>query len=293
LLKKSELFRCTPKCDKTFNILKEKLITSPILIFSNWEIEFYVHVDASGITLGSIPVQPGEGNMDHPIYFSIRKFSQVECNYTTTEREGISMIYELQNFRHYLLGSHFKLFTDHSTLKYLVNKPVHEGRICRWILLFQDFLFEVIVKPRRCNVGQNHLSRLESRESGGAVDDQLPYADLFWIEAIPEYLEDIVSFLSTHNFPETYFATQKRHVVVRTVDYQLIAGKLYKLALDNNLSRCVLNHKRQYIWWECHNGVAGGHVGGKSTTQKVLQVVLWLDTLFRDAKEYVRFCDIF
>jgi hypothetical protein len=66
----------------------------------------------------------------------VRKLSQAERNYTTTEREGLAMIYALQKFRHYLLGSYFKFFTDHSALKYLVNKPVLEGLICRWFLLF-------------------------------------------------------------------------------------------------------------------------------------------------------------
>jgi hypothetical protein len=86
--------------------------------------------------------------MDHPIYFAIRKPSQEERNYTTIEREGLEMIYDLQKFRHYLLGSHFKFFTDHSTLKYLVNKPMMEGTICRWLLLFQEVSFEVIIKHR-------------------------------------------------------------------------------------------------------------------------------------------------
>ena len=95
------------------------------------------------------------------------------------------MIYALYKFRHYLLGSHFKLFTDHSALKYLVNKPVLEGIICRWILLFQEFSFEVIIKLGWCNVRHDHLSRLESTESGRAVDDQLLDVDLFRIEAIP------------------------------------------------------------------------------------------------------------
>jgi hypothetical protein len=63
-----------------------------------------------------------------------------------TEREGLAMIYALQKFIHYLLGSHFKFFTDHSALKYLVNKHVLEGRICIWLLLFQEFSFEVIIK---------------------------------------------------------------------------------------------------------------------------------------------------
>jgi hypothetical protein len=89
------------------------------------------------------------------------------------------MIYVLQKFRNYLLGSHFKFFTDDSTLKYLVNKLVLEGRICRWLLLFQEKKFEVIFKPGRCNVGQNHLSRLESEENFGVVDEQCSYVDLF------------------------------------------------------------------------------------------------------------------
>jgi hypothetical protein len=80
-------------------------------------------------------------------------------------------------------------------------------------------------------------------------------------------------------------------MVVRAADYQLIAGQLYKLGLDNILRRCVLNHERQDILWECHNGVAGGHVGGKATAQKVLQAGLWWATLFKDAKEYARSCD--
>jgi hypothetical protein len=99
------------------------------------------------------------------------------------------------------LGGHFKFFTDHSTLKYLVNKPVLEGRICRWLLLFQEFSFEVVVKPGKLNVGPDHLSQLESGETGGVVDDQLPDADLFKIEVVPDYLSDISLFLSTWCLP--------------------------------------------------------------------------------------------
>ena len=124
-------------------------------------------------------MKPGDGAMDHPIYFTSRKLSQAERNYTMTEREGLAMIYSLQKFRHYLLGSHFNFFIDHSALNYLVNKPVLEGRICRWFLLFQEFYFEVIIKLGICNIGYDHLSRLESGESSREVDYQLPDADPF------------------------------------------------------------------------------------------------------------------
>jgi hypothetical protein len=53
------------------------------------------------------------------------------------EREGLAMVYALQNLRHYILGKHFKIFIDHSALKYLVNKTMLGGEICQWLLLFQ------------------------------------------------------------------------------------------------------------------------------------------------------------
>ena len=99
------------------------MVTAPILVFLDWKLPFHVHVDASSIALGIVFVQP-RGLLDHPIAFSSRKISLVERNYTTTKREGLEMIYALQKFIHYLLGAHFKMFTDHSAFKYLVNNPV-------------------------------------------------------------------------------------------------------------------------------------------------------------------------
>jgi len=65
--------------------------------------------------------------LDHPIVFTSHRLFKAEKNYSTTEREGLATMYVLQKYRHYLLGGHFKMYTDHSTLKYLVNKPMLGG----------------------------------------------------------------------------------------------------------------------------------------------------------------------
>ena len=91
------------------------MVTLPILVFPYWKLPFHVHVDASSIALGVILAQPGEG-LDHPIAFASRKLSSAKHNYRTTERGGLVMAYALQKFRHYLVGAHFKMFTDHSAL---------------------------------------------------------------------------------------------------------------------------------------------------------------------------------
>jgi hypothetical protein len=68
------------------------------------------------------------------------------------------------------------MFTDYSALKYLVNKPVLGERIGRWLLLFQEDDFEIVVKPGRMNKGHDHLSKLEHGEELTSLNDTLPYA---------------------------------------------------------------------------------------------------------------------
>jgi hypothetical protein len=79
------------------------MVTTPILVLPDWSKEFHVHVDASSIALGEVLAQIGEGDIDHLLACSSGKISTVEINYTTTEREGLAMVYALQKFHHYLL----------------------------------------------------------------------------------------------------------------------------------------------------------------------------------------------
>ena len=105
------------------------------------------------------------------------------------------MIFSLQKFRHYLLANPFIFYTDHQALKYLVNKPLHHGRICRWLLLFQEFEFEVVIRPRKENVEPDHLPRVEPSEDPTRIDDDLPDAHLFKVEAIPAEVAEIGQYL--------------------------------------------------------------------------------------------------
>jgi hypothetical protein len=186
------------------------MVTAHIMVFPYWSREFYVHVDASSIALGEVLAQPGEGEIDHPLSFASRKLSIAEINYTTTEREGLAMVYTLQNFRHYLLGGHFKMFTDHSALNYLFKKLVLGGRICIWLLLFQEYDFEIIVKPGRMNKGPDQLSRLKHGEEPTSLEDTLSDSQLLTIRKMDCHFVDIVQFLSTRMAPSEYTISQKK-----------------------------------------------------------------------------------
>ena len=66
------------------------------------------------------------------------------------------------------------MFTNHSILKYLVNKPMLRGKICRWLLLLQEFYFEIVVKSCLLNVGPGHLSRIKTGKEPTNIEEGLP-----------------------------------------------------------------------------------------------------------------------
>lgn len=127
LLKKDGTFCWNDDCKESLDILKEKMVTASILVFLYWKKEFDVHVDASCIALGAVLTQVGGKGLDYPIAFATCRLCNAEKNYSTTGCEWLAMVYALQNYQHYLLGGHFKMYTDHFALKYLVNKHMLGG----------------------------------------------------------------------------------------------------------------------------------------------------------------------
>jgi hypothetical protein len=82
-------------------------------------------------------------------------------------------------------------------LRHLVNKTMFRGKICRWFLLFQEYEFEVIVKPRKLNLGSKNLSHILSGEDAGNLGDNMPDADLFTVQMVDDYFSYIVHFLTS------------------------------------------------------------------------------------------------
>lgn len=105
LLKKDDTYCCNGDCEKILDVLKEKMASTPILVFPKWDIEFHVHIDALCIALGVVLTQGAEG-VDHPITFVSRWLSKAEKNYSTAERGGLAMIYHSRSTNTiYLMGT--------------------------------------------------------------------------------------------------------------------------------------------------------------------------------------------
>ena len=78
LLKKNAAFEWIQECQGSFDTLKAKMASAPILVFPDWNKEFHVHVDASLVALEVLLTQPCEGDLDQPISYVSRNLSFAE-----------------------------------------------------------------------------------------------------------------------------------------------------------------------------------------------------------------------
>jgi hypothetical protein len=115
--------------------------------------------DASDYAVGAVLGQRIK-KLPHVIYYASRTLNDAQLNYSTTEKELLAVIFALDKFRSYLLGSKIIIFYDHTALKYLFSKKDAKSRLIRWILLLQEFNIEIQDKKGTENVVADHLSRL-------------------------------------------------------------------------------------------------------------------------------------
>ena len=102
-------------------MLKLALIKAPILRSPNWELPFEIMCDASYYTVGVVLGQRIE-KKPTVIWYVSKTLAEAQINYMTTEKELLAVVYALEKFRPYILGSKIVIYTDHAALKYLFSK---------------------------------------------------------------------------------------------------------------------------------------------------------------------------
>ena len=134
LLTKDVNFIWEDSCQKAFEELKLKLSETPILRGPNWTLPFQISTDASDSALGAILGQKEE-QLHYAIYFISKNLTSAELNYTVTKKEFLAVVFAINKFRHYITGYEVFIHIDHSAIWYLMNKPIMNGRVTRWLLL--------------------------------------------------------------------------------------------------------------------------------------------------------------
>jgi hypothetical protein len=203
LLAKETPFEFDEECVKAFGALKEILTSTPVIRPPSWGEPFKIMCNASDYVVGAVLGQR-IGKLPHVIYYVSRTLNDAQLNYSTTEKELLAVVFALDKFRSYLLGSKIIIFSDHAALKYLFSKKDAKSHLIRWILLLQEFDIKIRDKKGTENVVADHLSKLtmDFTEDATPISETFPDEQLMHIAQNPApWFADIVNYLVTDQMP--------------------------------------------------------------------------------------------
>nr|GEX48720.1 hypothetical protein [Tanacetum cinerariifolium] len=120
-LEKETPFVFSKKCIDAFDTLKKKLTEAPILVVPDWNLPFKLMCDASDYVIGAVLGQRKSKHFQ-PIHYASKTMTEAQIHYTTTEKEILAVVYAFEKFWPYLVLSKSIVYTDHSALKYFLNK---------------------------------------------------------------------------------------------------------------------------------------------------------------------------
>ena len=138
---------------KSFDEMKKLVVRETLLTYPDFNKTFEIQTDASDLQLGACIMQEGK-----PIAFYSRKLNPAQTRYTVTEKELLSIVETLKEFRNILLGQKLKVFTDHQNLTYKSN---NSDRVMRWRLYIEEYSPDLTFIPGKDNVVADALSRLK------------------------------------------------------------------------------------------------------------------------------------
>ena len=291
LLKEAE-FEWTEACQVAFTKLKDMLTTAPIMQPPDWSLPFEIMCDASDYAVGAVLGQRRD-KKPYVIYYASRTLNSAQINYSTTEKELLAVVYALDKFRSYLIGSKIVIFTDHSALKYLLSKKDAKPRLIRWILLLQEFNIEIKDKKGVENVVADHLSRivLSNALEPLPIQDTFPDEHLFATFSHSPWYADIANYLASGEIPKEWTQQDKNKFFTEVKQFFWDDPYLFKYCPDQIIRRCIPDHEMNSVISFCHSQACGGHFSAKKTAHKILQSGFYWPTIFKDAYDFCKVCE--
>ncbi|GKC07771.1 reverse transcriptase domain-containing protein, partial [Tanacetum coccineum] len=156
LTQKKVKFDWGDKAETTFQLIKQKLCSAPILALPEGSEDFIAYCDASIKGLGAVLMQ-----REKVIAYASRQLKIHEKNYTTHDLELGAVVFALKIWRHYLYGTKCTMFTDHKSLQHILDQKELNMRQRRWLELLSDYDCEIRYHPGKANVVADALSRKE------------------------------------------------------------------------------------------------------------------------------------
>lgn len=170
LTQKRVAFNWTEECESSFQLLKKKLLTTPILKYPDFNKPFKILTDASDFACGATLTQSYDG-LDMPITYISRSFKKGEKNKPPIEKELLAVHFAITQFRPYVYGRHFTVQSDHKPLVYLYSLKNPSSRLSRIRLDLEEYDYDIQYIKGKDNVVADALSRISVDELKHLYDD--------------------------------------------------------------------------------------------------------------------------
>jgi RNase H-like domain found in reverse transcriptase/Reverse transcriptase (RNA-dependent DNA polymerase)/Integrase zinc binding domain/Chromo (CHRromatin Organisation MOdifier) domain len=188
LTKKDVKWQWSAPQQQAFDELKQRITSSPILIFPDDDKPFRIEADSSDFATGAVLSQESSDGKWHPVSFLSKSLNSVERNYEIHDKEMLAVIRSLEEWRHFLEGARhsFEIWTDHKNLEYFMTTKKLNRRQARWSLYLSRFEFQLHHRPGRSMGKPDALSRRADHGTGGSDNENLVLLkpELFAIRAL-------------------------------------------------------------------------------------------------------------
>ncbi|KAK1662330.1 hypothetical protein QYE76_050489 [Lolium multiflorum] len=264
LTKKGVVFEWGAAQDHAFDELKRLLTSAPLLALPDFNKQFEIECDASGIGIGGVLMQEGR-----PIAYFSEKLSGAKLNYPIYDKELYALIRVLEVWQHYLWPKEFIIHSDHEALKYLKAQSTLHKRLAKWVEFIESFPYIIKHKKGKDNIVADALSRKNMLLT--QLDVKIPGLEI---------LCDL--YATDHDFAEPYRlcalgkAWEKYHI------HDGFLFRANKLCVPES-SVCLL------LLQESHAGGLMGHFGREKTLLMLADHFYW-PKMRRDVDRYVRRC---
>ena len=143
----------------SFDVLRTRLTTAPVLIYPDFEKEFILFTDASNYGIAAILSQMKD-ERECVIAYASRHLNEAEMKYSATEKEALAIVFGVKYFKHYLTGNHFNIVSDARPLVWLNSIKDPTGRLARWAIELSNMKYTIKYRPGRNNQNADCLSRM-------------------------------------------------------------------------------------------------------------------------------------
>jgi hypothetical protein len=300
LLRKNTPFVWSDECEASFQTLKEKLTTAPVLAVPETGKDYTVYCDASKNGLGCVLMQDRK-----VIAYGSRQLRPHEVNYPTHELELAAVVFALKGWRHFLYGAKCELYTDHKSLKYFFTQKELNMRQRRWLELIKDYDLTINYTPGKANVVADALSRKSTDTQ--PMNRELPKELLMDLERLEIQCLEVQSLgsLSTEKVMEERHSDLKYTIIRRQDEDAFIAKEIrrieegrpleFRLGDFNSLwfhdRICVSNipEIKELILKEAHKTPYSIHPGSTKMYMD-LKELFWWNNMKREIAKFVSEC---